>query len=98
MSNTIRTLFGAALILAAFASATPGFARDNAPGGNALTKGDLEGDGYTCSLVSVGFWECTKPGGTTYWCDTGSCQPKPRVQQPKTRLPRADVRNQILTQ
>jgi hypothetical protein len=61
--------------LAAFAA--PAMARDNAANGGTITKDSLEGDGYTCSVVSTGFWECTKPGETTYWCDAGSCQPKP---------------------
>ena len=55
------------------------------------TKEGLEKDGYKCELVSTGFWECTKNGQTTYWCDASSCQPKPRtVRNPKLRHRAAD--------
>jgi hypothetical protein len=68
-------LTGATLALSM--AAAPALAMDNGAFGTAVTKSDLEGQGYSCDLVSTGFWECTKPGGTTYWCDAGSCQPKP---------------------
>jgi hypothetical protein len=45
--------------------------------GAELSKDDLEGQGYTCEYVATGFWECTKPGSTTYWCDSYSCAPAP---------------------
>ena len=66
-----------AATLALVVAAAPAFAVDNNPNGTTITKSDLEGQGYSCSLVSTGFWECTKDGSTTYWCDAGSCQPKP---------------------
>ena len=68
----------AALVTLSLAAA-PAFAVDNNPNDSGTTKAGLEADGYTCSVVSVGFWECPKPGGTTYWCDAGSCQPKPLI-------------------
>lgn len=98
MSNTFKALFNATLMVAALAAASPALARDNAPGGNPITRSDLEGQGYSCSLVSVGFWECTKPGGTTYWCDVSSCQPKPLVVPPKTKFPRPNLNTQSLSQ
>ncbi|MGN6682538.1 MAG: hypothetical protein ACTHKD_00840 [Devosia sp.] len=68
-----------AATLALVVAAAPAFAVDNNPNGTTITKSDLEGQGYSCSLVSTGFWECTKDGSTTYWCDAGSCQPKPLI-------------------
>ncbi|HEY0918802.1 hypothetical protein [Devosia sp.] len=95
MTNRHKALLTAAALLAGLAAA-PALARDNAPMGTTITKADLEKDGYTCQLVSVGFWECTK-GGKTYWCDAGSCQPKPRLQPSGTRVPRPDVNGQLLS-
>jgi hypothetical protein len=46
--------------------------------------------------VSTGFWECTKAGATTYWCDAGSCQPKLKKKQPDSNLHRAPRNNQLL--
>jgi hypothetical protein len=80
MPKLAVALFAAAMV------ATPAAALDNDPMGTALTKGDLEKDGYKCVVVGVGFWECTK-GDKTYWCDTGSCQPKPRRQTDSGRRP-----------
>lgn len=85
MSNKLTALASLALILASVSS-LPALALDNNQMGSALTKGDLEKDGYKCVVVSVGFWECTK-GDKVYWCDTGSCQPKPRIQVNPGRLP-----------
>jgi hypothetical protein len=57
---------------------TSAFAMDNGTGGAGKTQKDLEGDGYTCTVVATGFTECTKSGSTTYWCDaSGACEPKP---------------------
>jgi hypothetical protein len=81
---TASPLARSIIALSLFAAlAAPAFARDNGAAGATVTKEGLEGDGYTCSVVSTGFWECTKPGGTTYWCDAGSCQPKPFRVKPK---------------
>lgn len=66
-----------AVLLTLSIAAAPALARDNGPMGTGTTKSDLASQGYTCELVGVGFWECTKAGSTTYWCDSGSCQPKP---------------------
>jgi hypothetical protein len=76
MTTKLTALMSTALLVASMAIAAPALAMDNNPMGT-TTKASLEADGYTCELVGVGFWECTKAGGTTYWCDTGSCQPKP---------------------
>ena len=46
-------------------------------GGGSTTKDDLEKQGYKCEVVATNFWECTKDGSPTYWCDSSSCQPKP---------------------
>lgn len=97
MSTRFSALLNAALMVASLAIASPAFARDNSPMGT-ITKSTLEGQGYTCSLVGVGFWECTKPGETTYWCDSGSCQPKPLIKQPVKKFPRPILNNQILSQ
>jgi hypothetical protein len=43
----------------------------------AETKGGLEGKGYKCVVVATDFWECTKDGSPTYWCDKSSCEVKP---------------------
>jgi len=75
MTPRLSSVLAATLALAL--AAAPALAVDNNPNGSGTTKADLEGQGYSCSLVSTGFWECTKDGSTTYWCDAGSCQPKP---------------------
>jgi len=77
MTTSLTATLGAALLILSMASVAPVVAMDNGPMGTGTTKSDLESQGYTCELVSVGFWECTKSGSTTYWCDSGSCQPKP---------------------
>jgi len=77
MTNTLTAALSVALLTLSAATITPALAMDNGPMGTGTTKSDLESQGYSCELVSVGFWECTKSGGTTYWCDSGSCQPKP---------------------
>ena len=70
------TLIGLVLAISASSSA---FALDNGAGGTGKSKSDLEKDGYSCEYVATNFWECTKNGETTYWCDsTGQCQPAPR--------------------
>jgi hypothetical protein len=89
MSNKLTALASIALLLASVSSA-PAFALDNNPMGTTITKADLEKDGYKCVVVGVGFWECTK-GGKTYWCDTGSCQPKPRVQVNSGKRPHVNL-------
>jgi hypothetical protein len=75
MTRTAAKLSAAFLSLS-MAMAAPVLALDNSPMGT-ITKDTLKADGYTCEYVATNFWECTKPGGTTYWCDAGSCQPKP---------------------
>jgi hypothetical protein len=55
--------------------------------GPTVSKEDLQIQGYTCGVVSLGFWECTKPGSQTYWCDASSCQPKPLRTQLGVMLP-----------
>lgn len=84
------TAFASIALLLASVSSVPAFALDNNPMGTTITKAGLEKDGYKCVVVSVGFWECTK-GDKTYWCDTGSCQPKPRVQVDRGRRPHVDL-------
>lgn len=76
MQTSSRNISAAFLALSMFAAA-PALAMDNNQPMGTTTKDTLKADGYTCELVSVGFWECTKSGGTTYWCDATSCQPKP---------------------
>ncbi len=82
-----------AVLLLVSSAATHSFARDNNPQGEGTTRKSLEDAGYTCSLVATGFWECTKAGETTYWCDVTSCQPKPRTVRPgkMPRLPNANT-------
>lgn len=56
-------------------------------------KKDLTDSGYTCVRVAVNFIECTKSGGTTYWCDdAGNCEAKPRTRPKAERAPNADVK------
>ena len=74
-TKTIANL-SAALLTLSMAMALPALAMDSSPMGT-TTKDTLKADGYTCEYVATNFWECTKPGGTTYWCDATSCQPKP---------------------
>lgn len=51
-----------------------------------MTKADLEKAGATCELVTAGWWECQGKDGTKWWCDTESCQPKPRPINPRRWL------------
>lgn len=97
MTTRLKALMNIAILLASVAVLSPAIAREKAPMGT-VTKAGLEGQGYKCELVSVGFWECTKDGATTYWCDSGSCQPKPRVQQPGRRLPQVNLDTKLLIQ
>jgi len=51
--------------------------------GGGTTRDDLEKQGYKCEVVATGFWECTKDGSPTYWCDSsGSCAPAPKRLAP----------------
>jgi hypothetical protein len=84
-------------VIVGFALLSPAAARDNSPMGT-TTKAGLEGQGYKCELVGVGFWECTKAGETTYWCDSGSCQPKPRTLPKGHKLPKPNLDNMVVTQ
>lgn len=97
MTKAFTTLLSTALTIASLAVVSPALALDNAPMGT-VTKESLKSQGYTCEYVATGFWECTKPGETTYWCDAGSCQPKPRVQQPGRRLPQVNLGTKLLMQ
>jgi hypothetical protein len=42
------------------------------------SKKDLEDRGAKCVLVATDFWECTDKDNKVWWCDSESCQPKPR--------------------
>jgi len=54
---------------------TSAFAMPVGPGGSGKSMDDLINDGYSCEHVATGFWECTKKGGSTYWCDaSGQCE------------------------
>lgn len=97
MTKAFTTLLSTALTIASLAVLSPTIARERAPMGT-ITKAGLESQGYKCELVSVGFWECTKDGATTYWCDSGSCQPKPRVQQPGRPLPQVNLGTKLFMQ
>lgn len=77
MTTKSIAALSAVLLTLSMAAVGPAPAMDNGPMGTGTTKSDLESQGYSCELVGVGFWECTKAGSTTYWCDSGSCQPKP---------------------
>jgi hypothetical protein len=98
MKMTIRfkALLTTAITVASLAVLSPAIARDNAPMGT-ITKESLKGQGYTCEYVATGFWECTKPGGTTYWCDAGSCQPKPLVGPAVNKFPRPKLNTLMLS-
>jgi hypothetical protein len=76
MMTKLTAALGAVSLTLSMAIAAPAFAMDNNPMGT-VTQDTLKADGYTCEYVATNFWECTKPGGTTYWCDASSCQPKP---------------------
>ena len=76
MTTKLASTLSAVVLTLSMAVGAPAFAMDNNPMGT-TTKDTLKADGYTCEYVATNFWECTKPGGTTYWCDSTSCQPKP---------------------
>lgn len=95
MTKTLKARFTALVVAVALVS--PAMALDSAPMGTGKTRADLEKDGYKCELVATGFWECTKEGGTTYWCDAGSCQPKPLVKPPGRKLPKLNLDTKMLT-
>lgn len=95
MTTRLKALLNTAILVASLAVLSPAIARDNAPMGT-VTKAGLESQGYKCELVGVGFWECTKDGATTYWCDSGSCQPKPMATPPVKKFPRPNLNTQLL--
>jgi hypothetical protein len=76
MTTKLASTLSAVVLTLSMAVGAPAFAMNNSPMGT-TTKDTLKADGYTCEYVATNFWECTKPGGTTYWCDATSCQPKP---------------------
>jgi len=45
----------------------------------ATTKDDIKNGGGSCTYVATDFWECTDRDGKVWWCDSTSCQPKPRM-------------------
>jgi hypothetical protein len=52
-----------------------------------VNRGDLEGKGYKCAVVATDFWECTKAGAPTYWCDKTGYEIKPfRTKVTKSQL------------
>jgi hypothetical protein len=59
------------------------FADQNA----AKTKDELIREGFTCSVVSVGFYECTKSGHRAWWCSGNNCEMAPRTTNPPPRNP-----------
>lgn len=97
MITRLTAFLSTALAVASLALASPALARDNAPMGT-ITKDSLESQGYKCELVGVGFWECTKDGATTYWCDSGSCQPKPLTVRPGKGLRLPNANTMLMTQ
>jgi hypothetical protein len=86
------SVLASAALLAAMAMSSPALAMNNGAGGTSKSKGDLEAEGWTCVVVSVGFWSCTKPGEHEQWCDASSCQPAP-LKGNKPKLPGQVIRN-----
>lgn len=83
MRASVTAIFAAFVIAAA-----------TGPAAADKNMGDLKGDGYSCVRVSVNFIECTKKGGTTYWCtDAGVCEAKARraVDVDSIRAPTSGV-------
>jgi len=76
MTIKLASTLSALALTLSMALSAPALAMNNSPMGT-TTKETLKADGYTCEYIATNFWECTKPGGTTYWCDSTSCQPKP---------------------
>src|SRR5215207_6994125 len=76
MTTKLASTLSAVVLTLSMAVGAPALAMNNSPMGT-TTKDTLTADGYKCEYVATNFWECTKPGGTTYWCDATSCQPKP---------------------
>ncbi|MHB1104016.1 MAG: hypothetical protein ACYC0C_14830 [Devosia sp.] len=97
MTTKFVALTSAVLLLVSSAVG-PSFARDNNPQGEGTTRKSLEDAGYTCSYVATGFWECTKAGETTYWCDVSSCQPKPLTVRPGKGLRLPNANTMLMTQ
>lgn len=97
MTTKFAALTSAVLLLVSSAI-SPALARDNNPQGEGTTKKSLEDSGYTCTYVATGFWECTKAGETTYWCDVSSCQPKPRTVRPGKGLRLPNANQMLMTQ
>ena len=96
MMNRWKVGLGAALLVSSIGTVPAAATRDDASKGASRTQASLRTDGYTCEVVSVGFSECTASGKTTYWCDSGSCQPKPKTWKRSgeigPRLPRDNSR------
>jgi hypothetical protein len=94
--KSIISMLSSAAMLLVMAAASPAMAMDNGTSGTAKSKGDLEGEGWTCVVVATGFWSCTKPGEKEQWCDTTSCGPAPKTgTKPKTlihKVPNAGIK------
>jgi hypothetical protein len=95
--KSIISMLSSAAMLLVMAAASPAMAMDNGTYGTAKSKGDLEGEGWTCVVVATGFWSCTKPGEKEQWCDTTSCGPAPlrTGTKPKTlihKVPNAGIK------
>jgi hypothetical protein len=76
-------------------STTSVFALPVGPLGNKMD--DLKSQGYTCEYVATNFYECTKAGSTTYWCDgTGACE-SVRTVDPGHRFVQAPRGTQVFT-
>ncbi len=79
-------MLGAAFSVGMILTSAQGFAMDNGVYDSGKTRSELEADGYKCEMAGVGFFECTKSGSQTYWCDShGTCQPAPLRGTPPKR-------------
>lgn len=83
MTTKLVAALSAALLLLSISATASAFAVDNNIPLGTDTKETLKGKGYTCEFVSTNFWECTKPGEPTYWCDASSCQVKLKLKGTK---------------
>jgi hypothetical protein len=86
-NKTILSFLASAALLITMAASSPALAMaNNGLNGTDKTKGDLENEGWTCVVVGASFWECTKEGEKTQWCDAHSCGPAP-MKGTKPKLP-----------
>jgi hypothetical protein len=91
---SIRLVLAAGAIATSLgvAAAPAALAAPVSSGYPSATMDELKKQGYTCEIMSLGAWSCSKTGSPTYTCDSyGNCEVlsyrPPRTPLPRTAIP-----------